>query len=541
MAYLSDVIGDKYKNWKKGFVLLKAGTGCGKSHFITNVLTPYAIEQNKKVLYLVNRTKLKEQLIPTLMRLQDNAYNNQIDNLIQEYHDDEETLADAWNGAQNAYWNHLASWESSTEYPYLNLTLMTYQKFESLLRKRELKWYDYIVCDEFHYFINDSSFSNSTELSYKYVMHMGIHKKAIVILMSASPWYLQYFMRQKKYLSLIQTYKMRADYSHVRAVRLYLFNQYQKQIEYILQHYPESRILYFTNNPSIYDYFYKNHNDISCFIANENSKTYKEYSDLMTVGCLEEYETDKWTFNRDKRICITTSVIDNGVSIKDTSINFIFCDFDDISQVVQALGRKRKLENDWCYFYIQNHISLPNSKERDEQYFLAHLVKKEKYKGVNAYIKHNNLGENWSEFFRKYPMLSLTCYDTEKGLYKLTVKKTLYHQLCWMRDQNREIEKYTYMEFLKKYIPELADKICIIFFDKAGIIKLLESYENKIITKEQRNDFLFVLSEYAPNFKNKTISKVNELLKQGRVPYELERKRPADNRGESYWKINKIE
>jgi len=56
MQYLTDVIGDDYKNWEKGFIFLNAGTGCGKTYFILNVLTKYANENGKTVLLLVNRS-----------------------------------------------------------------------------------------------------------------------------------------------------------------------------------------------------------------------------------------------------------------------------------------------------------------------------------------------------------------------------------------------------------------------------------------------------------------------------------------------------
>ena len=542
MAYLSDVIGDKYKKWQKGFVLIKAGTGCGKTHFILTILTKYAMENNKKILFLVNRTKLKEQLAPSLSSMQEKTFEERLDSICDEYVEDDLMLAHAFDAETKNYMHHLAFGNTEESYPYLNLTLLTYQKFESLLSKGKMKKYDYIICDEFHYFINDSSFSDSTELSYRYIMNMGIHKKAIIVLMSASPWYLENFLKRKKYLSSNRIYKMPADYSYVRGIRLYLFIQYQKQIEYILDKHKESRIMFFTNNPSVYAYFYENHNDISCFIANEKSKTYEKYSPLMTVGNLVEYEPNQWTFNPDKRICITTSVIDNGVSIKDKSINYIFCDFDDISQVVQAFGRKRKLgDDDWCYFYLQNYNTLPEMEKRTEQALLARLIKKKMYPEFNEYVQQHNLFFNLSQFFMNYPMLKLVCCGAKHGLYRFTLRKPLYHQLCWIIEQDYEIRKFTYKEFVKKYIPELSDKIYIMFYDQKRIKRLLESYENDIITKEQRKVFLDTLSEYAPSFTNKTISKVNELLVQCKIPYTLESKRFNGGRGESYWKIDKTE
>ena len=48
------------------------------------------------------------------------------------------------------------------------ITLMTYQAFQVSLLKEEaidLTEYKYIVCDEYHYFSNDSSFNKFTDVA----------------------------------------------------------------------------------------------------------------------------------------------------------------------------------------------------------------------------------------------------------------------------------------------------------------------------------------------------------------------------------------
>ena len=71
-TFLSDVIGEDYKNWPQGSaIMIKAPTGCGKSYFILHkLLSEYArpsivnsIGIPRRILYMVNRKILKEQLI----------------------------------------------------------------------------------------------------------------------------------------------------------------------------------------------------------------------------------------------------------------------------------------------------------------------------------------------------------------------------------------------------------------------------------------------------------------------------------------------
>jgi len=60
---VSDLIGKDYESWdSKKPVIITAPTGSGKTSFILEQLLPYAMEQNKKIFYFVNRSALKDQL-----------------------------------------------------------------------------------------------------------------------------------------------------------------------------------------------------------------------------------------------------------------------------------------------------------------------------------------------------------------------------------------------------------------------------------------------------------------------------------------------
>ena len=60
---VSDVIGDSYKNWDSNqIVIIDCPTGSGKSYFIFETLLDYAISNQKRILYLVNRKVLRAQL-----------------------------------------------------------------------------------------------------------------------------------------------------------------------------------------------------------------------------------------------------------------------------------------------------------------------------------------------------------------------------------------------------------------------------------------------------------------------------------------------
>lgn len=60
--FFSDLIGDAYKAWKNTIIVFDGGTGRGKTHFIIHVFGKYLKKTNKTMLYICNRSKLKEQI-----------------------------------------------------------------------------------------------------------------------------------------------------------------------------------------------------------------------------------------------------------------------------------------------------------------------------------------------------------------------------------------------------------------------------------------------------------------------------------------------
>ena len=132
LVYLSDKIGSEYQRLNKdALVIMKAPTGCGKSHFILNELLNYAMQQGRRILYLVNRTILKDQLIKKC--------NEQVAELCIRY---------------------------------------------GQIKGNPIESYYYVVYDECHYFYADADFNPGTEISYVYLTQSFRH--VVQIFMSAT-------------------------------------------------------------------------------------------------------------------------------------------------------------------------------------------------------------------------------------------------------------------------------------------------------------------------------------------------------------------
>ena len=120
---IKDIItASKIRSWNKNeIIIINAPTGSGKSYWCRNVLYSIAKQERKKILMLVNRTRIRNQ------------FNEKV-----EYKEDN------------------------------ILSIMTYQYLENEILKNNktiLACYDYIVCDEFHYFLSDAEFNQYTDLS----------------------------------------------------------------------------------------------------------------------------------------------------------------------------------------------------------------------------------------------------------------------------------------------------------------------------------------------------------------------------------------
>ena len=112
--HFSDLIEDSYKKWNDTRVILDGGTGTGKSYFILNILSKYADTEGKRVLYLCNRSPLKEKIYHEAKKM----------NLLE------------------------------------TVTVITYQKLADLIQKKEpVPDTEYVVADECHYFTEDALFN----------------------------------------------------------------------------------------------------------------------------------------------------------------------------------------------------------------------------------------------------------------------------------------------------------------------------------------------------------------------------------------------
>ncbi len=120
--YIQDLIGEGYITWGHAKIFLTAPVGMGKTTFVLKVLLPYYKSMRKKILILCNRRLLRQQYWYELVR-------------------------------QFNYFDDLNS----------SVTIASYQEvaenFQSSNTTEVLDDADVIICDEAHYFYADSDFN----------------------------------------------------------------------------------------------------------------------------------------------------------------------------------------------------------------------------------------------------------------------------------------------------------------------------------------------------------------------------------------------
>lgn len=346
MVYITDAIGNEYKEWGAGnLIFISAPTGSGKTTFILKEYLSYWNPLWGKILYLVNRKILKEQL------------QKEVDKL------------DLSLAAKIEIWTY-------QEIEYNENYLVVDSEKHSYVTKEQEEWYrrwfqhyGCVVCDECHYFLMDSNYNTNTIFSYNFVHRMFQAGKRIIFMsatideiqkqiekdfrispLAHSKWF-KFFQEEKseediKQLGGRKYYAAEADYK-------YLDIHVIRKMDEITELVADSKRKWLIFVDSIKN-GEKLKNDISSVIQKSKKDTKqgknsdKEDVVFITAGYMNEPESAKEVddiirFNKQSaRVLIATSVLDNGINIKDIELRNLVIIADTKTEFIQMLGRKRK-------------------------------------------------------------------------------------------------------------------------------------------------------------------------------------------------------
>lgn len=317
--YLSQVIGEDYKKWNKGdVILLRSPTGTGKTTLCT-ILAADAHRTGDKILYVTSR----------LAKL-------------DEFKDETK--------------------------PYCGVFLYTtYQKLEqdiSYMNAKVLNEYlncKYAFFDECHYFTDDIAIPDSNASLSEEWIRTKIRSPIKIYASATAARYFK-FIREHIDIPDEHIYDIDKDYSYVTDCFVYKRGDVINILNKILSGEPAAKVLFFVNNTrrmeELFAAFGYEQADYLC--SSNTSDTYLRKICNIT-------NTQFAAFKFTKRILFATKTIDIGINIKDKDLKYIFCEMQDPATIAQCLGRKRPIDdNDTCAFYICDQdaktLSLHNTK-----------------------------------------------------------------------------------------------------------------------------------------------------------------------------------
>lgn len=446
--WVSDLIGTDYKRWKDEFIVLDCGTGSGKSYFCLHVLGEYAKQNDKQILYLCNRKKLRNQIYEDVKRL----------NLLG------------------------------------TIYVSSYQALQRKIQKeQDIPHYDYIVADECHYFTTDAAFNDYTDISYNYITRQ---KQSVVLFISATAKSFFNNLLEERKVKKKNYYILDEDYSYVEKVYHYHKDELPSIIDDILETEKDSKIIVFCNVGDRIMEMSRIYKDEAHYYCSKSSKEKQllhicgwidENGKPQENNCITRYKNNLITF--EKRILFTTSVLDNGVDFKDERIKHIFTEFIDVDMAIQSLGRKRSLNrNDTCNFYIREYQSsgIQGFINNVNQQLKPVKQYKEDYKGF--YAEYGNGKNRWKLQKNK---IFYSLFKEKKGIGQIKINECKYRK--YIQDYNTFslIKEIGHIAFLKWILPnELTSKMEQMTTNVKQIdmfLEFLKSLEGKMLFADDRD------------------------------------------------------
>lgn len=288
------------ESWPGGSTIaLIAGTGTGKSHLIKNALCEIAEKTNKKILMLIHRRNCIDQFTEEIER------------------------------------------ENKKE----TITIESYQKLECAHLNQtdiDLSIYDYIVCDEAHYFLNDARFNKTTDIALNAVLEQHTATK---LFMSACGDDIVKYLNLVKKMDTIP-YILPSKYGFINSLVFYYQDEYLNRFVEDTLRSGDKAIMFVESAKAAFD-LYSRFKDSCLFNCSEYNDDYYRYVDANRIRKMLVDE------RFDEQILITTECMDAGVNIIDPQVKRILCDIRDTGTLIQCIGRRRhKTDDDKIGLYI---------------------------------------------------------------------------------------------------------------------------------------------------------------------------------------------
>lgn len=491
--WVSEIVSERLVQRMQGNtpLFISSQTGSGKTTFIFENCIPVAEKEGKKVLYLCNRTALKNQIKKEAMK---NPWNNS-------------TYVDGIKVAE--YKEYYTEKGLSKEHKFGLIDIYAYQEMLNFSQNK-VDEYAVVVMDEAHFFLADAKFNPFTELILDIVTSIFKHTRRIYL--SATP--------QESFGVIYETEK----YCHKRTT----IDAWQCKYNPLYNANPEASNLHLGVIAVDEDYaylqprFFETAQELQKLILNNSEAKWLifvrakdmaselvqklnlpdgdiTYYDADTDKELEQYKRLIENEELAHRVTISTKVLDVGVNIKTENVNVVVFD-DDPIEIKQMVGRKRvKLDEDekvLVYFHVPTIKELNKRKGCTENDLAEYQKTNEEYqRGIYASIK--------SPLYIMDEKIHINYYYKVKTNYDFCRYDELIDEMSKVESNQA---KYVYADYILQQfhfkVSEIEKYFCS--YEPKGEIavklrKCLSPYLDQKITKEDLNDLAERLLKILPD------------------------------------------
>lgn len=481
---------EEVKKWQDGDIItIKAGTGAGKSYFIKTILYAHAKYYQKKILFLIHRT-------------------NCVNQFKAEIEKDKKTDV---------------------------IEIKTYQSLEAAYKNNhtfDFSPYQYIVSDEFHYFMSDAAFSKTTDMSLNAILSQS---NKIRIFMSATGDYMKKYISNYKKLETID-HELPIKFDFIK--QLTFFNKDETLEQFIKEAISkgDKGIFFIQSAEKAYE-LHKKFQETTLFNCSKNNGKYYKYVDQDKISNMLQDEKFQ------ELILITTTCMDAGVNIIDEKVEHIVCDVEDIGTLIQCIGRKRlQHKDDKIHLYIK---TITNQQ-------LGGMETQRKRKMEMAkFLKNHNVKEYIEKYQRENDQSNIVYDDVVNGETDKGTKKINY--LMYFKcltdvaviENMKQYGDFGYCKYLARkfgfYDADFDYRLIKEEYDKnIELVDYLNSIVGEKLFKEEQKNLIDndKIDLRVNGRQQKTYKKLNEGLDMIKLPYVI---LPKKNNGVRYWIVEKFD
>ena len=507
--YASELIGDAFRHWENGRVLLDMGTGRGKNEFIIKRLASWCVDEmltNEiigRVLYLCPLNTLHAEMLQRRM---------------------EAAIAEADGEPMEIVMTYDMLYESMLE-------VQTYQHIETKYRndpaslKKYLARFKYIVADECHYFTDFSSYGINTYLSLEVLQKAEADH--VVIYMSATGEETYKLLEETAKTPEDRIYQLPQDYRHIKQKYFYS----RENLVMMLKSLPEDeKAIIFVSSGEDLLRMKEAFGDTAAYYCSDNNPKYgKKFNEL--TECIKDRELQK-------RFLFTTKAFGIGTEIKDRTVKHLYIDQWKPTDIIQSAGRKRPLDaDDTCTVYFRDY---------DADWYYGDLKKfkaivTEELKPAVAYLagaeafevfRNSGTPDSINKKIRKCRIME---FDDAKGEYRVN--------LLGVRQLKRELEllnemlETSYKQVFAKSAPVLAEETVPYCFD--SVANWIDAHLNQPMLKEEMYESIMALNVFK-EYKGRPMGQdiLNRKLQIYGVKIITVREfKRNKNRNRTFWKL----